>query len=393
MATGRVRTYTTADGLASGALRTAYRDRHGALWFGTTEGISRFLPGGAGGAEGPAVVIQGLRVANRAVPVPAMGLLEAAEIRIEPNEPRLRVDYVAFDAKARYQHRLQDVNEWSAPSVERTVLFEGLAPGYYRFQVRGVAEDGAVSRQPAVVYFQVVPPVWRRWWFLTLAAAALAALAYALHRYRMEQLLALERMRLRIAADLHDDIGSSLSQVSMLGELARRSLEGASPATADLIERMAATSRDAVSAMGDIVWSIHPHKDRLSDLVQRMRRFASDVLTAREIELDFLAPPGDAGEAIPLELRRDLLLIFKESIHNAARHSGCSRVRVELAAGQGELRLRVEDNGRGFDPASARAGHGLGTMRTRAQRLGGRLVLEPGSAGTVISVTVPYVNT
>jgi signal transduction histidine kinase/ligand-binding sensor domain-containing protein len=390
-ATGRVRSYTTADGLIGGTLRAGYRDRHGALWFASTEGVARFIPTDRIEATGPKVIIQGLRVAARTVSVPAIGVLQAKDIRIEPNEQRLQVDYVAFDPKARYQHRLEGVNEWSAPSVERTVLFEGLAPGDYRFEVRGISEAGAPSPEPATVYFHVVPPFWRRWWFLLMMAAATGLAAYAFHRYRLGQLLALERVRLQIASDLHDDIGSSLSQVSMLGELARRSLNGASPGAADLIDRMATASREAVSAMGDIVWSIHPRHDRLSDLVQRMRGFASDVLSAREIDFDFDAP-GEAQTELPPGLRRDLLLIFKESVNNAARHSGCRRVHATLALDGGRVRLTVEDDGRGFDSVSLSSGHGLDTMRTRARKLGGECEVRPssgGGGGTVVAVSIP----
>ena len=113
------------------------------------------------------------------------------------------------------------------------------------------------------------------------------------------------------------------------GVLAHRSRRGGG--TADLIERMAETSRDAVTAMADIVWSIHPQKDKLGDLAQRMRRFAADLLSARGIEFDFDAPSSDSLEKVALEARRDLMLIFKEAIHNASRHSACTRVKAELA--------------------------------------------------------------
>lgn len=419
--TGRIRTYTPADGLIAGALRAAFRDRHGALWFGTTEGVSRFVPPGphtpatGSPATGSPVVIQGLRAARRPVSVSAFGVSRFEGLRLETNEQRLQVDYVAFDLRARYQHRLQGINEWSAPSDERSVLLEGLAPGGYRFEVRAISEEGFVSREPATVGFYVVPPVWRRWWFLLLMAAALCAVAYALHRYQLNQVLALERVRLRIASDLHDDIGSSLSQVSMLGELARRSLDGANPRAVELIERMASASREAVAAMGDIVWSIHPRNDRLSDLVQRMRGFASDVLSARDIHLDFLVPPAEAALALPLEMRRDLLLIFKESVNNAARHSGCGRVRVELRIMGKNLLMTVEDNGCGFDPSEENRGYGLRTIQARARKLGGSCEVRrvggvaagadggPGcgsgrgtGSGTVVVVslpmTVPYLS-
>ncbi len=387
--TGQIRTYTSADGLLGGSYRHAYRDRQGALWFGTTEGVSRFQPPTSFVSPSPRVVIQGLRVAQRTVPVPAFGIRQVNRFRIEPHEQRLQVDYVAFDPRARYQHRLVGVNEWSAPGSERTILLEGLSSGNYRFEVRAISSDGALSH-PASVDFHVVPPFWLRWWFLLLGAAALCAGAYRLHRYRIQQLLALEHMRLRIAADLHDDIGSSLSQVSMLGELARRSLNGSNPAAGELIDRMAATSREAVASMGDIVWTIHPRNGGLGDLVKRMRSFAVDVLSARGMEFDFDAPAQEQELSLPLDVRRDLLLIFKESVNNAARHSGGRSVRVGLRCTGAGVLLTVEDDGRGFDLDRVSPGQGLGTMCARAKRLGGRCEVHatPGG-GTRLRVTMP----
>lgn len=390
--TGHVRHYTIADGLITGGLRAGYRDSRGAIWFATPEGLSRFIPPGAATAAASTVRIQALRVADRAVPVAATGLVHAKGIVLAADDRRLEVEYVAFDPAARYQHRLAGVNDWSAPSTARHLRFEGLSPGRYRFEVRAVGENGGRSAQVATVDFRVTPPVWQRWWFLGACGATLMGLAYGLHRYRLQQAIAVERIRLRIAADLHDDIGASLSHVSILGELARRSLDSGSAGTAELIERMAEMSRDAATAMSDIVWSIQPNQDSVGDLVQRMRRFASDLLESRDIEFNFLAPQADSLERLRLETRRDVMLIFKEAIHNAARHSCCTHVRAELTLHEGRLHLTVEDNGRGGATAS-RDGRGLRTMEARAQRLGGRFQIKGRTpCGTVVLVELPAFN-
>jgi len=129
--------------------------------------------------------------------------------------------------------------------------------------------------------------------------------------------------------------------------------------------------------MSDIVWSIHPHNDRLSDLALRMRRFGSDLFAARDIDFEFHVP-SDETRLLPLETRRDLLLIFKESVHNAARHSGCSRVAARLAISGGSVELTVEDDGCGLSGhARLSAGTGLRSMRARAAKLGGHFELSP----------------
>src|SRR5262249_52442804 len=148
--------------------------------------------------------------------------------------------------------------------------------GHYRFEVRAVREDGVSSAAPAVVEFTVRPPVWLRAWFLALGAAAIVSAAYALHRARVARLLELERIRLRIAVDLHDRLRASPSRIAILSEVARRGLSGDPRGADGPLARIAATSREVVDAMNDIVWAINPARDSLDDLVRRMRRFVND---------------------------------------------------------------------------------------------------------------------
>src|SRR6185295_12749272 len=147
----------------------------------------------------------------------------------------------------------------------RTVNFSNLAPGAYRFLVRAINADSVSSETPASLSFTILPPVWQRWWFILLTAALLGLVAYALYRYRVTRLLQLEQVRTRIAADLHDDIGSNLSQIAIWGEVARRqpprqegtqSAVGTNEDSPEPLERIAATARETAAAMSDIVWAI-----------------------------------------------------------------------------------------------------------------------------------------
>src|SRR5262249_26540398 len=149
-----------------------------------------------------------------------------------------------------------------------------------------VNSEGAVSAEPATVDLRILRPVWQTWWFQASAGIVLALLAYALYRHRMAQLLEVERLRIRIATDLHDDIGSGLSQIAILSEVARRKIENADLEAAGPLSDIAAVSGELVDSMSDIVWTINPKHDHLSNLEHRMRRFATDVLTARGIGLE-----------------------------------------------------------------------------------------------------------
>lgn len=206
-------------------------------------------------------------------------------------------------------------------------------------------------------------PLWQRWWFLTALALVISAAVYAFFRYCVARAVELERVRTRIATDLHDDIGASLSQIAILSEVAsqRAGTNGAS--VGEPLQLIAGTSREMVDAMSDIVWAINPRKDHLSDLSQRMRRFASDILSARDIDFRFRAPGADEKNIrLGADLRREIYLIFKESVNNLAKHSRCTAAELLFQIAGDSLTIKVSDNGAGFDVERAMSGEhdGLG---------------------------------
>jgi signal transduction histidine kinase len=153
---------------------------------------------------------------------------------------------------------------------------------------------------------------------------------------------------------------------------------------------IANASRELIDAMSDIVWAINPQKDHLSDLKQRMRRFAADVLTARNIELDFRAPLDETDIALGANIRREVFLIFKETVNNLVKHSGATRAEIDFRIADGQLRLRVSDNGQGFDTNSESEGHGLMSIRERTTALGAKIQVESRlGQGTTTNLHVP----
>jgi len=200
-------------------------------------------------------------------------------------------------------------------------------------------------------------------------------------------------MRTRIATDLHDDIGASLSQIAILSEVARHQLGGDRAPVEESLSVIAGGSRELVESMSDIVWAIDPNKDRLGDLTQRMRRFASDTFTARNIAFRFDAPVEERNMDLGVDVRRQVYLIFKESVNNLARHSGCSEADVELAIEGDCLLLKVADNGKGFGQDRTSDGHGLPSLQDRAKHLGGTLeVTSQRGQGTTVLLRVPIAS-
>jgi ligand-binding sensor domain-containing protein/signal transduction histidine kinase len=393
--TGRVKHFTTADGLVKGEHAVSYCDQHGTLWFGTSHGLSSLVPEPDQPSTPPPVRISRLSIAGAAYNISELGETRVSGIRLASNQNQVRIDFLGLGfgpgESLRYQYRLDGTDEdWSPLTDQRTVNFANLASNTYRFLVRAVNADGAVTQEPARVEFTILPPFWQRWWFIGVATLAVASLVYAAHRYRVARLLELERVRMRIATDLHDDIGSSLSQIAILSEVASRGVVGERPAVTGPLADIAGMSRELVDSMSDIVWAIDPQHDSAQDLSQRMRRFASDVFTARQMSLDFRVSGAEQSPSLRADLRRELFLVFKEAVNNVVRHSGATHVEAQLTIQSGRLLLSLCDDGNGFDIAAATPGNGLKNMRSRAMHLEGVLDISSASGhGTAIRLEIP----
>jgi signal transduction histidine kinase len=227
-----------------------------------------------------------------------------------------------------------------------------------------------------------------RWWFVTASLLAIGGAVSSAHRYRVRRAVELANLRTRIALDLHDDIGANLAKVSILSELARRRADDGG--AADALTSIGRIARESSAAMSDIVWSVTPSHDRAIDLVRRMRQYGEDLLAAHGIAFQFDPPAAIDHLRLPMSVRRDLLLIFKEAVSNAARHSRCSAVHVALTLAGPSLRLECADDGQGFDPAAPHDGNGLTSIRRRAALLGGSVEVDTAlGRGTRIRVAVP----
>ena len=399
--TGRFWHFTTADGLASGSFRSCFRDRNGGLWFGMTGGLSHLIPSASQPTQAPPpILISGLLVAGARQFVSALGESGIALADLAPGQNQLQIDFLglSFDPGEvlQYQYKLQGTDsDWSAPTEQRTVAYR-LTPGRYTFLVRAVNSAGIVSAEPAVITFRILPPVWLRWWFITLIGIGLTLALYRFYLYRVGRLLELERVRTRIATDLHDDIGSSLSRMAILSEVAKRQIDGTEEGSASILTEIAESARGVVDSMNDIVWAIDPRRDDLRNVVFRVRQFASDLLGSKGIAWSLQAPAEFDKIKLNPQQRRHIFLIFKEAINNAARHAECKSVWLSLSIVHNQIVGEIRDDGHGMSVnsdqvASDRDGvHGLVNMRTRAAQLNGQLIVaSPSDGGTSIRIEVP----
>jgi signal transduction histidine kinase/ligand-binding sensor domain-containing protein len=383
---GRIRHFGAAQGLPDSEQNTAFRDRRGRLWFGTLHGLAEFDPENAARQPPPAVSLMRIRIRGEEVPLPWEGT-RAVRLDLAPDRNQVEIEFAGSEAhfaqSLRYQYRLAGIDtRWSDAVDQRSVNYASLPGGTFRFEVRAVDPDGQVSVAPAAFDLTIAVPLWRRWWFVALCAALVGAATLRVYNYRIRHLLAMERLRTRIATDLHDDIGASLSQISILSEIAR---QGESPAT---VADIADIARGLVQDMSDIVWAVNPRHDRLDGLVHRMRRFAGDTLGDIDLRFDAANLPSDSS--VPLHIRRPLYLVFKEAVNNVARHSGASSAAIQLSLEGAALVLQVEDDGHGFNLGAAHEGEGLASITRRLREVGGSANWEPRrGGGTCFTAILP----
>ena len=218
---------------------------------------------------------------------------------------------------------------------------------------------------------------------------------FAAHRSRVAHLLALERVRMRIAADLHDDIGGSLSRISIQSEVAYREIAGLGEQPARRLTEIAGSARGLVDALGDVVWSVDPRRDDLASVCRRIREYAADLLGGTGVRFTYAAPSGLEKVKLEPQARRQLFLLFKEAVTNVGRHACARSVSLDMQLTNRELRAELRDDGRGFDTMAIETcalsdRHGIASMRARAERLGGRLIVESSAgAGTTLTLRMP----
>lgn len=389
--TGEIRYFDSAQGYPGGGCSALRVDSDGTLWAASSIALSRFVPGGDGAEGIPPVYITSVLIDGAAKAAAGRLPSEVNLGQLAPQQNWLRIEFsspAAVEGRAiRYEYALQRAGKSSAVlSDQRTIEYPGLAPGRYHFRVSAINERGQRSTVPAEIVFEILPPVWARWWFVALFAAAAAAGVHAVYRFKLSKQLELERLRTRIAADLHDDLGTSLSRVAIMSETVRLEMDRRPTESRERLSEIAATARNMVDGMSDLVWSIDPRKDDMKSTLRRVREFASGVLEAEGIDWTLEIQHGVDTVSLTGEQRRQLFLILKEAIANAAKHARCSSVRIETRLRGSQFVATVSDNGCGLENSAPEDGNGLRNMRRRAESMGGSLAIESFEGTRVVFI-------
>ena len=280
--------------------------------------------------------------------------------------------------------------DWNYSGTQRFAGYTDIKPGNYTFKVKGANNDGVWNETPTSIEVIIIPPWWQTWWFYTLCVLFVAALGYLIYRIRVRQVLKLYRLRSSIAKDLHDDVGSALSSIALLSRIAHDGKTNARLNPDEIFSRIGDTSKRMIDLMDDIVWSVNPDNDRFSNMLIRMREYAVEMLEAKDIDFTFKVSENIDELKIPMQMRKDYFLIFKESVNNLAKYSESANAAIAIERISRHIVTTIKDNGKGFDTQLINSRNGLKNMQQRATALKGKLVIEsqPGK-GTQVTLTIP----
>ncbi|MFT3680872.1 MAG: two-component regulator propeller domain-containing protein [Ferruginibacter sp.] len=343
------------------------------------------------------VAITDIKIGNDYYPVDS--LLALNEITCSPENNSISISFASLSYlqgdKLVYYYKMEGLEDnWrmiTAGLLRATYSY--LPPGRYTFKVKAQNINGVSSEHVTSFRLFVKPPFWRNYWFICTILFFIAIFIYVLHKMRVNKLLAVEKIRNKVARDLHDDMGSTLSTINILSAMAKSKLNNDAVKTSEYISKISENSQRMMEAMDDIVWSIKPMNDTMQRIAARMREFATNVLEAKDIEPEFIFQEKVYDVKLDMEARRDFFLVFKEAVNNAAKYSKASCVKIKMELEEKTLVLDVTDDGNGFEVKTATNGNGLGNMLKRADALKAKLVIQsqPGM-GTTVKLTVPVTN-
>ena len=293
--------------------------------------------------------------------------------------------HLSDDAPLQYRYKLEGQDgDWTYSGTRNFVTYN-LPAGHYTFKAEARNSIGNWSPQAASFSFIIPTPFWKTWWFISAIIFLVAALLFLIYRYRVQQALKLERLRSRISTDLHDDIGSTLSSISILSDIAAR--EKDQHQTGNMMQEIKHSSVSLMEKMDDIVWSINPRNDSIEDLMLRIKRFASKLLEAKEIDYTIDIDDSIHNAKLDMETRQHIYLIMKEAINNLVKYSNCTKARIKVNYDNNYLKIVISDNGKGFNQQQIQLGNGIISMKKRAEAINAQMKIDTElNKGTTVSL-------
>ena len=379
---------------SSGAVNCIYAGNDHQFWYGGPGGVVRFTDDQLDTLHAPEVFLTNIQSKSH---LSDRDMQNNSTITLPYTSDQFNFEFSApsfiNEKQVLYSYRLAGSADtaWSVPTNIHAVSYASLRPGDYRFDVRAIGWNG----EPGAIKsfsFLIEKPFWQTWWFYVLAFAGTVYLVYLIYRYRLTQLMRLQRVRDRIATDLHDDIGSSLTNINILSELSFQNLDKPDHAE-QFLKRISEEVGNTSQAMDDIIWNVNSKNDSVRETIERMRRFAAELFDKSAVRYHLELDDAIHGKKMNMEQRRDIFLMYKEILNNVYKHAGADSVSIVARVEGNILHLDVKDDGKAFDTTVVTHRNGLKNLYQRTARWNGTIVINSKpSQGTEIQIALPLSN-
>ncbi len=288
----------------------------------------------------------------------------------------------------RFFYKLEGYDkQWIDGGKQRSINYTNIPGGTYTFKVKVLNQKGVWSNIAEQKLF-IETVFYKTWWFIIISVSAFVIFAYLLFTYRINQVKKIYALRTNIARDLHDQIGSTLSSISLRSEIAKMKIKKENVETKE-IESIGNDARNLVELMSDIVWTINPLNDNMQELIIRMQNFANEVLVQNDIAFDFSFDENILLKKYTPDIRKNIYLIYKEAINNASKYSNATKVNAQFSLRGNELKINITDDGIGYDTLKKKKGNGLTNMASRAKEIGADLCITSAKGfGTAINFSL-----
>lgn len=387
----KVTNFTVKDGLQSSEFNTGayFKDTNGTLYFGGIAGINWFHPLRMKTTRlSLRPVISGIFVNDSLYAGDTA--IYVKNLTLPYNRNTISLSFSALDFAGPGSSTFSCIldgfdNDW-VTTTNDNIRYANLAPGNYEFQLRVSSSDGIWNEAPVTLSITILPPYWQTWWFRTIVAACILSIIYGTGRYylrqkiktrikNLEQQQALYRERLRISKDVHDDLGSGLSKISLIAAIAEKKNWG-NPRLTNDIKHISSVSKELIDNMRDLVWVLNPENTSLEQLVARLREYGADYLEHIPIHSKLQFPDSLPAKRITGEAQRNILLTVKEAINNSIKHADASQINISLVLQNNKMTITIADDGHGFEMKQLKAyGNGLRNMKQRIESLGGTFTI------------------
>jgi streptogramin lyase len=412
-----VKFFTAEDGLPSNNIYGAQEDAQGRLWILTNQGLARLDPSNdkirvfkeedglerinevifqklcdgrmaigswhyitvfdptkiTSNENVPPVQLTQFKVFGKSIPWEFKSSKKNVTLQYAQNQ--FSIDFAVLNYSNpggnKFYYKMEGFDKKWISSEKGFANYTNLDPGSYTFRVKGASGDGVMNEAGDLILIKIIPPFWATWWFLVVCVSATASIIYIIYRIRLNQILRLEGLRSKISTDLHDDMGSTLSSISILSEMALKANESTKYS---MLSEIKDNSVTLMERMDDIVWSINPRNDSFDRLMLRVQNFASKLFEAKGIEYQIEVPENISNVKLSMENRQHVYLIMKEAINNLVKYSEskCAKIKVTTSP----LMIEISDEGKGFDLLEKFEGNGIQSMRNRAKMMKAELSIE-----------------